>query len=53
LNRHGPDIPTLLAYFTGGTRQTPVAWASGKEFEVIFDFRSANVTDKVGIITLM
>jgi len=30
----------------------PLIWALSKKFDLVFDIRSANVTDKIGIIAL-
>jgi ABC-type methionine transport system ATPase subunit len=32
--------------------QRPLIWELGKKFDLVFDIRSASVTDKVGIIAL-
>ena len=32
--------------------QRPLIWELGKKFDLVFDIRSASVTDKVGLIAL-
>ena len=38
--------------FPAERAKRPLIWELSKKFDLIFDIRSANVTDKVGIIAL-
>ena len=38
--------------FPADRAQRPLIWELGQKFELVFNLRSANVTDEVGIIAL-